>query len=410
MSGLDISALLPPYLNLPPHLSAHKYFFVCTLTVAAWDTLVLSPRSWRLMKTKEWPVLKIVFQVLRYLMPVEFIIVAVAFFDTKFTREMCNKFYLFEPICTMILIALCSSVHVIRIHAIYDKSRPILAGLAALLLVQIAVMAVCSAFYRVIPLLQGQGCIAGPTANWVGIYWAAPTLFYTTTLALALNRSIKSLQTKPLSPWKLMLRDGLNLYGAIWIVNMVNVCFWFIVKPTGPNDSIKTTVTSMTAVLTTTMTLRIILSVRGSLAQGGSYAGSAISSSNRGNSTHVLSSSGRNPNPPHPSSFGPTHSYGVQSQNANNGANVINIGTYGNPERKGSLSGGVPGVVGKDGAYTLDEMRDKAAKGEWNEGASDGRSSVLEGKEGEAYGVPAARGYEGVKVTIDREVDYHGRK
>ncbi|KAG8838816.1 hypothetical protein FRC18_002490 [Serendipita sp. 400] len=406
--SVDISALLPPYLNLPPHLSAHKYFFVCTLTVAAWDTLVLSPRSWRLMKTKEWPVLKIVFQVLRYLMPIEFTIVAVAFFDTKFTREMCNKFYLFEPICTMILIALCSSVHVIRIHAIYDKSRPILAGLAALLLVQIAVMSVSSAFYRVIPLLEGQGCIAGPTSNWVGIYWAAPTVFYTITFALALNRSIQSLKTKPLSPWKLMLRDGLNLYAAIWIVNMVNVFFWFIVKPTGENDSIKTTVTSMAAVLTTTMTLRIILSVRGSLAEGGSYAGSSVSSSARAASTHVLSSGGRAglPNPPHPSSFGPTHSSnGTQSNNG-----VLNIGGGGAAERKASLSHG----LGRDGAYTLDEMRDKASKAEWAENGSDGRSSVLEGKEGEAYGVistPAAgRGYEGVKVTIDREVDYHGRK
>ncbi|KIM20191.1 hypothetical protein M408DRAFT_30565, partial [Serendipita vermifera MAFF 305830] len=52
-------------------------------------------------------------------------------------------------------------------------------------------------------------------------------------------------------------------------------------------------------------------------------------------------------------------------------------------------------------------------------GASDGRSSVLEGKEGEAYGMPqgpplahapGGRGYEGVKVTIDREVDYQGRQ
>ena len=60
----DITALLPPSLNLPPHLSAHKYFFVCTLTVAAWDTLVLSPRTWRLMKTPEWPLLKIIFHFL----------------------------------------------------------------------------------------------------------------------------------------------------------------------------------------------------------------------------------------------------------------------------------------------------------------------------------------------------------
>lgn len=66
---------LPNSLLLPPHLSAHKYFFVCTLTVAAWDTLVLSPRTVRLMKTKEWSPLKVIFQFLRYLMPIEFICV-----------------------------------------------------------------------------------------------------------------------------------------------------------------------------------------------------------------------------------------------------------------------------------------------------------------------------------------------
>ena len=71
----DITDLLPPSLNLPAHLSAHKYFFVCTLTVAAWDSLVLSPRGWRLMKTKEWPALKIIFHFLRLFMPAEFVIV-----------------------------------------------------------------------------------------------------------------------------------------------------------------------------------------------------------------------------------------------------------------------------------------------------------------------------------------------
>ena len=71
----DPSSILPPSLDLPPHLSAHKYFFVCTLTVAAWDTLVLSPRGYRLMKTPEWPVLKILFHFMRFFMPVEFVIV-----------------------------------------------------------------------------------------------------------------------------------------------------------------------------------------------------------------------------------------------------------------------------------------------------------------------------------------------
>ena len=34
---------------------------------------------------------------------------------------------------------------------------------------------------------------------------------------LAVMRSVESLQTRPLSPWKLMLRDGLNLYGVSYL-------------------------------------------------------------------------------------------------------------------------------------------------------------------------------------------------
>ena len=74
-TGGDITDLLPPSLNLPPHLSAHKYFFVCTLTVAAWDTLVLSPRTWKLFRMKGWPLLKVIYHVIRLLMPIEFAIV-----------------------------------------------------------------------------------------------------------------------------------------------------------------------------------------------------------------------------------------------------------------------------------------------------------------------------------------------
>lgn len=149
----------------------------------------------------------------------------------------------------------------------------------------------------------------------------------------------------------------------------------------------------MAAVLTTTMTLRIILAVRGSLAQGGSYAGSSFSSSARANSTHVLSSAGRTPQPAHPTSLGPTaSSFGVESRG------VVNINSPTLGERKGSL-----GAAQKEPAlYALDEVRDKR---DWNDG-SDGRSSVMEGKEGEF----APQGYGGVKVTIDREVDYAGRK
>ncbi|KAI0061662.1 hypothetical protein BV25DRAFT_730546 [Artomyces pyxidatus] len=264
---------LPNSLRLSPHLSAHKYFFVCTLTVAAWDSLVLSPRSWKLLKQEGWPALKILYCVLRFLMPAEFIIVGVAFFDTDWSRSMCQQFFLFEPICTAIVLGGCSAIHVIRVHAIYEKSRPVLAGLGALLGIQLVVTALCCAFYQSVPLLEGQGCIAGPKHSWVGLYWVSTTLLYTATFALALYRSLRSLKVKSISLWKMTLRDGLNLYGSIWIVNTVNVIFWFVAKPTDNADTIRTIVSSMTAVITTTMSLRIVLAVRGTLYSGGSFAG-----------------------------------------------------------------------------------------------------------------------------------------
>ena len=110
---------------------------------------------------------------------------------------------------------------------------------------------------------------------------------------MAVNRSLQSLKIKPLSYWKLMLRDGLNLYGAIWVVNMVNMLFWFIVKPTDTSDTIKTTVTSMTAVLTVTMTLRIILAVRGGLARGGTFAGAWSTSSGSHSHSHSRVADGK---------------------------------------------------------------------------------------------------------------------
>ncbi|KAG6866278.1 hypothetical protein C0991_006374 [Blastosporella zonata] len=255
--------------------------------------------------------------------------------------------------------------------------------MGALFALQVVVTAICCGFYRcgfhgipvtphqltiilsAVPLLEGQGCIAGPKHNWVGIYWVAPTLLYTASFVLALIRSFKSLEAKPLSPWKLMLRDGLNLYGfiqAIFLVNLTNMVFWFAITPTGTADTIKTIVTSIAAVLTTSMTLRIILSVRGSLVQGGTFAlsGSQTASSR---TTHVIS----------------------------------------------TRTGGVPTNVSTHNAghtYTLDDMRSKT-EADWvnNDKASDTEAKpvIFEGHDGEqVQRNPSV----GVKVTIDRQVGY----
>ncbi|KAA1469803.1 hypothetical protein DENSPDRAFT_644457 [Dentipellis sp. KUC8613] len=368
---------LPNSLNLPPHLSAHKYFFVCTLTILAWDTIVLSPRTWRLLRFEGWPVLKAMHIFLTLFLPIEFAIVGVAFFDPSWSQSMCQKFYLFEPICTAIILAVCSTIHAIRIHAIYDRNRTILAGMSALVGIQIVATAISCAFYRSVPLLSGQGCIAGPKHLWVGIYWLSATIVYTASFAFALIRSIQSLELKRLSPWKLMLRDGLNLYAAIWIVNMVNMLFWFIEKPTDGADPIRTIVTSMAAVMTTTMTQRIVLSVRGPLYSGGTFSGALTSGT----------SSGTRPG---------------TARTGPNGAPQLISQMHGAP------------------LYTIDGITQKTERSEWIDGSDIKSGSLHEGDLKEAAsldpelarpgatspvpGVTPALSGLGVKITIEREM------
>jgi hypothetical protein len=400
----SIADLLPPSLNLSPHLSAHKYFFVCTLTVAAWDTLVLSPRTWRLFKTKEWPILKILFHFLRVFMPVEFTIVAVAFFDTKFTQSQCNQFYLFEPICTAILVSVCSLVHTVRVTAIYAGNKTVQVGLYVLLGLQVIAMGVMCGFYRPMPLEfpappfnSGQGCIAGPKFNdreFVGVYWLIPTIFFTSTFVLALTRSLQSLGVKQLSYWKLMLRDGLNLYGAIFIVNMVNMLFWFIAKPTDQADTIKTIVTSMSAVLTTTMTLRIILSIRGPLAHGGSFNG--------GQSTHATGSH--------------THS---NSRSAHTGPHVLSSHRGTNPVIAINPHAHSRPGMGMDAKEPWQVDDDKSQTSQYKEGVVGYPDDPIDPAYGgggprgpKAAGYGGGKGGQGVQVHIERQThndDYGGR-
>lgn len=126
---------------------------------------------------------------------------------------------------------------------------------------------------------------------------------------------------------------------------------------------------SMAAVLTCSMTMRIILSVRGSLIHGGTFAVNSSHGSRSGGTTHVISTNR------------------AQTGVATNPVLSINQAppaTY-----------NVPLAEGKEGDWA---------------GEFDNKSSVAEGKEGmglyEIEAQPEDPDNAGVKITIDTETDY----
>lgn len=122
----------------------------------------------------------------------------------------------------------------------------------------------------------------------------------------------------------------------------------------------------MAAVLTTSMSLRIILSVRGSLVHGGSFALSGSSQSGSSRPTHVIST--------------------------RSGAIPTNVSTH-----------------NAGHTYTLDDMRSKT-EADWaiNDKASDteAKPAVFDGDNDQPQRHPSV----GVKITIDRQVGYDHAK
>jgi hypothetical protein len=147
---------------------------------------------------------------------------------------------------------------------------------------------------------------------------------------------------------------------------MVNVLFWFIIKPTGPDDSIRTIVTSMAAVGTTTMTLRIILGVRGSLQSGGTFSGTYSSQT------------------AHSSSHRRSLSRGLASARSQAAAHVAT-------KDAGPTYTVDVGGASKDGAG-------------WNGDDIDAQS--VRDKESPYALTPGGEHAPGVKITVDTETDY----
>jgi len=279
------------------------------------------------------------------------------------------RFWPYEPICTAILLFAASAVHVIRVTAIYNHDRRLRFTLLCLLFVQGVVDAICCGFYRSVHLLDGQGCIAGPLNNqsWVAIYWLAPTILYATTFCLAVSRSLQTLEAKRITPWRLMLRDNLNLYGAILLVNLVNVLFYFIMTPTDYTDPIKTIVTSMAGVLTATMSMRIVLGVRGSLENGGSFSASGSGGSS-----------------------GASGSLSATGVARGRGAVTYTIGDI---HAQTKSIGAVRGVK-EEGAWDADKSSDDAISGR------EAKVTLpIVGEEQSDKGL-------GVQITVDKQVDY----
>jgi len=161
----------------------------------------------------------------------------------------------------MVLVAIAEVVMIVRVYALYSRSKIVLAILLVSLVAQICLMAVSLAATQPEPLLPGlRACIlVGKTgSNLFAGFWGASlwtdTLVFFFTLFKVIQLRRRNLKTPIMS---ILARDGLLYFFVIFFANFFNTVM-YLSAPL----SIKAIGASFSQLITATMISRLQLNLR----------------------------------------------------------------------------------------------------------------------------------------------------
>ncbi|KAI0270460.1 hypothetical protein BC834DRAFT_515516 [Gloeopeniophorella convolvens] len=147
--------------------------------------------------------------------------------DYHYTESDCVKWYIFQEVGTQLLIASVEVILIIRVHALYDRNRPITIILITLFLAENIAMAVT--LIKVVPGARFDvACTVVHTPPSLVIFAVAFVAFETVLFVLTLVKFFMALRTG----WghtpviHLLVRDGTWAFALIFVTLCVNSGFF----------------------------------------------------------------------------------------------------------------------------------------------------------------------------------------
>ncbi|BGP20314.1 hypothetical protein JCM10213_002057 [Rhodosporidiobolus nylandii] len=219
--------------DLRDALPIFKAYAMFWLGIILWDTLATFPIEYRFVWKSKWSILKVCYLLNRYWTPLAM------FFDvlmitSHVSEDLCGHIARFNPASGMISILACGVILSVRIYALWDRSKMILATLVSLLLGELAMMLVgiIRSEALVIPppfkdAVGFYGCIARQTHGLALLFWAASLAFETIALALLVWRIlVLKKRSGSLPILRILLRHGVFYFSVVFVVGVVNIIFF----------------------------------------------------------------------------------------------------------------------------------------------------------------------------------------
>ncbi|PPR07851.1 hypothetical protein CVT24_002996 [Panaeolus cyanescens] len=245
----------PDLITAVIHLNAGKYFQIAAVIVLIYDHMLTF--SEEVCCGMFWEVVAGLMLDERYGNLLSFIVIIDAFNDPSWSKEVCDRFAIFEGAQSLTFIAM---VMILRIYALYGRSTPVLVLLMTLWCVQVAMSGVGISTGNAVDLPPGLiGCILVGTNPLFPALWVSPLITDTCIFILTIYRirpfTRRRAGKTPMI--QIFIRDGVMYFFAIFTANLINCLIYFL----APED-LRALGASFSQVLTSVMISRLVLNLR----------------------------------------------------------------------------------------------------------------------------------------------------
>ncbi|KIM42726.1 hypothetical protein M413DRAFT_122450 [Hebeloma cylindrosporum] len=257
-SLMSSSPELDALTNGARHLLASKYFQLAAFVMLVYDHMLTFDQEVNRIWRQKLSGASVLFLINRYITPLQFIIILVAFQDPNWTLQACDNYVLFEGVSSVTLVAVCELIMILRIYALYRR-LPILIFLMTLWATQLTVSAIGLHTGYKIPLPPMLvGCILTSDSPIFPSLWVAPLITDACVFILTLSRTRQYIKDSGTAPTVyIFVRDGALYFLVIFLANLMNILVYFL----SPVD-LRALGASFSQMITSVMISRLVLNLR----------------------------------------------------------------------------------------------------------------------------------------------------
>jgi hypothetical protein len=253
------------YVMIAEHLMAAKMFSLASCVMLFYDIAITFGEEVERIWLRPFSGATVLWFLNRYLSPLGYIVVIVAFHDPSWGPAACNRYVLFPEVLKIFTATAVGIIFILRLYAIYSRSRTILVVFSLLLMLELAVKIYAFTDGVRLQLPPGLvGCVlTGKSAPGARIVytWVAELIFdscvFFSTLykALQLHRSMAHSTASELL--RIFLRDGIMYFAVIFVSNLVTTVIFVSAPP-----DLKVINASFSTLITSLMVSRLMLNLR----------------------------------------------------------------------------------------------------------------------------------------------------